>query len=448
MTIYKAARTAALMAGASMLLAASPSLAQRAPRNQQAAPARPQGQDPQQQALLARFQKMSRAEQQALMPLVQAGIAALQAQSAGQPPNWAAVQAALPAAEAAARSNEAKFFIARAQLELAIGNDNAAGQEAALTALLSNPVVSPAEQAIFRNAIGIVLNKRAETAFQAQDYATAERIYRQLLQGAPNDERLLRNIRIIQERSGNTAGAAQSLQQQIQSAEASGQRAPEDLYQRAWQVHYRGGQRAQAMAGLQKLLKAYPTAANWRRGLDVVREGLPQNDNQALIDAYRFARAANIIQPREYLSLATTLDQAGLPGETKAVLDAGIAAGAVQASQADVARLLGVANRRIGEDRAGLPAQIRQAQSASGGRQARITADVLFGYGRYAEAAELYRLALTKGGEDANLVNTRLGAALALAGQRAAAETALRAVTGNRADLAALWLAWLGRSQS
>ena len=53
--------------------------------------------------------------------------------------------------------------------------------------------------------------------------------------------------------------------------------------------------------------------------------------------------------------------------------------------------------------------------------------------------------ALQKGGEDANLVNTRLGAALALAGRRAEAEAAFRAVTGPRADLAGFWLAWLAR---
>jgi hypothetical protein len=105
--------------------------------------------------------------------------------------------------------------------------------------------------------------------------------------------------------------------------------------------------------------------------------------------------------------------------------------------------LLGVANRRITEDRAGLAGQMAQARTASRGQPARVVADALFGYARYTEAAEMYRLALSKGGEDANLVNTRLGATLALAGQRAEAEAALRAVTGPRAELAALWLAWL-----
>jgi hypothetical protein len=70
-------------------------------------------------------------------------------------------------------------------------------------------------------------------------------------------------------------------------------------------------------------------------------------------------------------------------------------------------------------------------------------ADSLYGYGQYAEAAELYRAALQKGGVDANLANTRLGEALALAGQRAQAEAAFHAVTGPRAELAQYWLLWL-----
>ena len=58
------------------------------------------------------------------------------------------------------------------------------------------------------------------------------------------------------------------------------------------------------------------------------------------------------------------------------------------------------------------------------------------------------RAALQKGGQDANMVNTRLGAALALAGQRAEAEAAFRAVTGQRAELAQLWLLWLSSHQT
>jgi hypothetical protein len=50
-----------------------------------------------------------------------------------------------------------------------------------------------------------------------------------------------------------------------------------------------------------------------------------------------------------------------------------------------------------------------------------------------------------RAGVDANLVNSRLGMALALGGRRAEAETAFKAVTGARASLASYWLLWLAQ---
>jgi hypothetical protein len=55
----------------------------------------------------------------------------------------------------------------------------------------------------------------------------------------------------------------------------------------------------------------------------------------------------------------------------------------------------------------------------------------------------MYRAALSKGGVDANEVNTRLGIALARSGDKAGAQAAFGAVTGNpRAGIAALWTTW------
>jgi len=98
----------------------------------------------------------------------------------------------------------------------------------------------------------------------------------------------------------------------------------------------------------------------------------------------------------------------------------------------------------VTRDRATLAGLRARAQSGTGA-VARAAADNFYAYGQYAEAATLYSLALQKGGEDPNLVNLRLGAALAMAGRRPEAEAALGLVTGPRADLAGFWLTWLAR---
>jgi len=148
----------------------------------------------------------------------------------------------------------------------------------------------------------------------------------------------------------------------------------------------------------------------------------------------------------EYLAFARALSEAGLPGEAKAVLDEGTERGRIDATKPAISTLAAGINRRATTDRAALARQRTAALAAAGtGRSARAAGDAHYGFGMYAEAAELYRAALQKGGEDADLVNSRLGAALALAGRRAEAEAALQAVTGPRADLAGFWLTWLAR---
>ncbi|HEX8216952.1 MAG TPA: hypothetical protein VF577_05765, partial [Allosphingosinicella sp.] len=192
-----------------------------------------------------------------------------------------------------------------------------------------------------------------------------------------------------------------------------------------------------------RLARNYPTAANWRDAIRMYRE-ISNPGVTLTLDAMRLSRAAGALQGQaDYLTFARSLHDSALAGEAKAVLDEGVSRGAILATDTAVSQMLGVANRRIAEDRTGLDAQIAQARSDPTGRLARVVGDVLYGYGRYGDAADLYRAALTKTGEDRNVLNLKLGAALAMAGQRAEAETALRAVAGSAEGLAQLWLAWL-----
>ena len=65
--------------------------------------------------------------------------------------------------------------------------------------------------------------------------------------------------------------------------------------------------------------------------------------------------------------------------------------------------------------------------------------------GDYAKAVELYRMSLGKPGVDAAVANLHIGMALARAGDKAGATTALNAVTGPRADIAKYWLTYVNQ---
>jgi len=406
--------------------------------------AQPQGRQPAATAQPAppaqpaqRQYNLNRAERNALAPLIAAHTAAIDATAAGTPANWAAVEAALPAAEAAAQGDDAKYLIARVQLALALTRNDSTLQNAALDRLIANPSSPPEELARY-------LNARAEGAFAANDFAMAERLFGRLLQLTPGDQRVVNNLAIVRRRMGNVAGALDTLLQTIAAQEAANQTAEESLYRRARDIAYTDRDRRAGEFAL-RLARTYPTPANWRDAIRIYRE--ISNPSAALtLDAMRLARVAGALQGQaDYQSYAEILHQGALAGEAKAVLDEGIARGAIRAQDSAVAQMLASATRRIGEDRTALGPQIAQARAAPTGRLARAIGDTLYGYGRYGEAAELYRAALGKSGEDRNLLNLRLGAALAMSGNRAEAETALRAVTGEPAGVAQLWLAWLAR---
>ena len=428
------ARAALIVAGGSATAAAqppaqAPAQAPGQPAAQPPAAAPPAAAQPQRQYAL------SAPERSALAPLLAAHSAALAAAAQGQPADWAAVAALLPAADAAAQGDDARYLVARVRLALGIHTNDAGVQAAALDALAASPA-TPADE------LPRFLNARAELAFAAQDFAAAERAYQRLLELAPGDQRVVGNLAVVRRRMGNSAGAIETILQSIAAQEAASQRAEESLYRRARDIAYTARDRRAAELAT-RLARAYPTPANWRDAVNIYRE-IYRPGAALSLDTLRLARAVGGLERGEdYLAFAQLLDQAGLPGETRAVLDEGVARGAIRAGDGGVAQLLATANRRIAEDRTGLAGQIAEARAAASGRPARAAADALYGYGRYAEAAELYRAALTKSGEDRNLLNLRLGAALAMGGDRAAAEAAFRAVAGEPAELARLWLAWL-----
>jgi tetratricopeptide (TPR) repeat protein len=127
------------------------------------------------------------------------------------------------------------------------------------------------------------------------------------------------------------------------------------------------------------------------------------------------------------------------PGEAKGVLDEGIAAGALSASNTNVKEMLGIVSGKIASDKASLA----NSKNPSSGRAAMLTGDAFLGYKDYASAIDLYKQALAKGGADPNVVNVRLALAYAQAGQKDLAKQALASVTGARAGLAKYYAIWI-----
>jgi Flp pilus assembly protein TadD len=92
---------------------------------------------------------------------------------------------------------------------------------------------------------------------------------------------------------------------------------------------------------------------------------------------------------------------------------------------------------------AAMPAAAKKAAGAKDGSAAMAVADSYFSLSQFPQAAEQYRLALSKGGVDQSKVNARLGIALARSGDLAGAKAALAQVTGDAANVAGFWSVWV-----
>lgn len=362
----------------------------------------------------------------------------VKAQEAQQAGNHAEALQLLDQADAVGKKNaDDSYMINALRLNSGVAtNDNALIERAIEGALASGQVAPEDEQKFIRN-LGAL-------AMQRNDYAKALTHFENLLQTNPNDTELMTQIAELQRRQKQPEKAVQTMQQAIRVQEAAGQKAPEDWYRRVLAIAYDAKLPAQSNQASLALLAAYPNSTNWRDSLLIFKEG-GQFDDQMNLDILRLTRANGALTgERDYIEYAETASARGFPGEAKAVLDEGIAKGALEASRPVVKELSAVVTPKVASDKAALPGLEKEARAAKTGRPALATGDALLGYGQFAKAAEMYRVALAKGGADADTLNLRLGFALAQSGDKAGAEAAFKNVAGQRKALAEYYLTWLG----
>lgn len=383
-----------------------------------------------QQAQQAQAKQFSySAEERAALAPVQAAIAAK---------DYATATAGLAAAQAAAKGADARYTVGRFQFDIGVATNNQQLQAQGIDAMLASGA-SPAIDlpALYQN--------QGALAAGLGDYKKAEAAFTRLVQVAPADAEALAKLAEVKSDLGKPAEAIALYDRAIEVRAATGQPAPESWHKRGLNIAYTARQ-PESIKLAQALVRAYPNKQNWRDALLIYRD-LGQLDQAMALDLLRLMRSSNALAgERDYYQFASELQRGGLPGEVKGVMEEGVAARMIDPAKADAKALIDWARRESASDRPTLGAQETRAMAAATGTNAMKIADAYFGYGDYAKAAALYRAALQKGGVDANVVNTRLGMALAHGGQKAEAEAALRAVTGPRAQLASYWLLWLNQS--
>ncbi len=345
------------------------------------------------------------------------------------------VSAQIAAAHAAAKTPEEHYLAYQLQLKSGMGSKNEAEIAKAVEGMLSTGAAPQELQGPLHLAAGKV-------KYNAKQYAEAAAEFQKVLQIDPANAEAKSLLAQSQLTSASPTDQVTMLQKQIVEQSAGGQKAPEDLYKRALQVAYKAQLPAAADISRQ-WVAAYPTAGNWSDAIRIYRN-MHQVDDATTLDLLRLARAAGALKGEaDYDRYAYAALMKGYPGEALTVLNEGIKAGVVNASKSPFKEEFEQAKQKSAGEEAGLDAAAKSALGGGTAKAATATGDLHYTYGQYAKAAEIYRAALKKPGADASLINLHLGMALARAGDKAGATSALNAVTGPRADVAKYWLAYV-----
>lgn len=373
--------------------------------------------------------------------------AAVAAQAAIAKNDWAAAKTAVDSAEPELKTGDDKYIMGQLTLQIA----QKGGQQDLFPKAVNMMIDSgkaPPEQ------IGQLQMVKGKIAYQAKDYPTAETALLAAQAANSTDPDLVPVLVSSQHEEGKDLVALQTLNAAIDKQVAANQPVPEAWYQRGIAIGY-GSKASADKAAIQgitadlakKWVSAYPTKSNWRDSLIIYRDS-SKLDPDTELDLYRLLYATGGMKgERDYMDyvLATYLRY---PGEAQMVLNAGTSSGQVNPAGKNATEIKGIVDAKVPADKASLAGAGKSAAAAANGKVAQNTGDAFLGYGQWPQAVEMYKLALTKGGIDANVVNIRLGMALAKSGDAAGAKAAFAAVTGPRKALADLWTVYVDHPPS
>jgi tetratricopeptide (TPR) repeat protein len=357
--------------------------------------------------------------------------AMIELQDAVNAKDAATIAQKVAAAQKVARTKEDRYLIAQFRLKAALAAKDNPGTAAAVDAIAASGYVDSAQLLTIYNGLGSAFyNEKAyDLAASSLDKALAL---------DPRNVDALKTLGEVRVSQGRKAEAVSIFQRAIQAMVASGRKPEENVYRRALGIAYEASLPVSVDLGRQWAV-AYPSADSWHNAVAIYRN-LKKPDVDGTLNLLRLLRANKALTGSDYSAYAAAAADQSNFVEAQAVLEEGIAAKQLSASDAEVAQALAALKAKPRPTDADLAAAVKSAQSPTA--LVRI-GDRYFGLGEYTKAADVYRQALARPGADAAMANLHLGVALARAGDKAGATAALNAVSGPSAEIAKFWLLYL-----
>lgn len=374
-------------------------------------------------------------QQQAARPEV--GKPVQQAQGLVREKKFAAALAELKKADAVAGKSPYETYIideTRAAADIGAGDYAAAAE--AIEGVLATRLLPPADAQ--KRLLTLV-----QIEYQLKDYgrtvAAAARYYKE--GGSdPEPRRLMAQSYYLE---NDFAAAAKTIREALDADERAGRPPDEQLLRALADSEFKTKDEAGFIDAEERLVAGFPKYQYWADLCRAVgrREGFAP---RLRLDLDRVAVAAGAFDDaNQYVTAAELALEQGFPGDAKAFLDQGYAAG-VLGKGADAGRekrLAQMAESQSADDKKSLAAQAEEAKAKQDGRALEKLGEAYASYGQWQPAAAALEASLAKGVEHPDDARVHLGMVYARAGDPLAKQ-ALQSVSGRdgTADLAHLWL--------
>jgi tetratricopeptide (TPR) repeat protein len=288
------------------------------------------------------------------------------------------------------------------------------------------------------------LKTLAQLTFQTKQYPKAIDYTARYLKAVPGEtdmQMLLAQAYYLQK---NFKGAAEAAVPAIVATERAGKKPDENWLLLLMRSNYELNDNAGISTALEKLVRHYPKPDYWDGLLSTMAKTGERNDRLTL-GIYRLRlETGTLKRADDYVEMGQLAIDAGVPGEAQQVVEAGFANKLldVPESKARNERLLASAKKLVDADKATIATEDKAARAAPTGQADVGIGQAYLSYGQYDQAIEALERGIKKGGvklpEEAQI---SLGIAYLKKGQKAQAQTAFKAVTGDTpwARLASLW---------
>jgi hypothetical protein len=347
-----------------------------------------------------------------------------------------AVRPQAAAVVAAITNDDERYAAGTELLQLGLKLKDKDMQRQSLIMQLDSGKVTPDKLAVFNYYVG-------GFSYDKDDYDNAEKYLTQAFNLGYREHDIASLIAESYFQQKKDAQGLAEIKRMEQVSEAAGAPLPEATLRRGLKAVYDAHDGAQIADWAALVVKHYPKPETWNMALSVIRDSYQFQPDEVL-DLYRLMRVTKSMQTkRDYVFYIDSADARKLPNEVVPLMQEGISKGLLDANDAYVTETLKVAQSHAADDRASAEQMGQDAQKAANGVPARAAGDNFLALNQPQKAEAMYKLAVQKGGVEADRMTMRTGVAQAMAGEDAAARQSFQAVTGTRAPIAKMWVAYL-----